>query len=63
MSKASKGKEYLMPDPNWVISECAVLKNNHRGKLKKYYLNKFNRKIRQYFNRLIKNNPVDKFQN
>lgn len=63
MSKASKGKDYIMPDPNWVISECAVLKNNHRGKLKKYYPYKFNKKIRQFFKKLIKNNFVDNPKN
>ena len=59
MSKSSKGKEYLMPDPNWIISECSVLKNNHKGKLKKYHLNKFHRKIRQFFKRLIKKQHID----
>ena len=51
--KASKGKEFIQPDPSWFISERKSIKKD-RGRTKKYYINKFNRKVRKIFLKLIK---------
>ena len=51
--KTSKGKEFIQPDPNWLISERKLI-NKDRGRTKKYYINKFNRKVRKKFLKLIK---------
>lgn len=51
--KASKGKEFIQPDPGWYISERKFIKKD-RGRTKKYFINKFNRKVRKIFLKLIK---------
>ena len=51
--KASKGKEFIQPDPGWFISGRKDIKKD-RGRTKKYYINKFNRKVRKIFLKLIK---------
>jgi hypothetical protein len=48
--RASKGKEFIKPDENWVISEYRC----HKKKTIKYFVRKFNRKLRHLFNRYIR---------
>ena len=51
--KASKGKEFIQPDPSWLISETKVLKNKGKNNIKKFHIKEFNRKVRRFFSRII----------
>lgn len=52
--KASKGKEFIQPDPNWLISGTKLLKNKGKNNVKKFHTKEFNRKVRKKFLKLIK---------
>lgn len=52
--KNCKGKNVIKPDVGWSISDYSFCKKNHRINPKKFLVNKVNRKIRQFFNKLIK---------
>ena len=51
MMKASKGKEFLNPDEAYIISEYKYIKKN---KNKRFYVRVFNKKIRNFFKKLIR---------
>lgn len=48
--KGSKGKEYIQPDRSWIIEEY---KNIKHSKNKRLYIKQFNRKIRNFFKKII----------
>jgi len=50
--KASKGKEFIKPDENWIISEHKALQK--KDKRKRYWLKVFNRKLRRFFSKEFK---------
>lgn len=50
--KASKGKEFIQPDENWIISEHKALQK--KDKRKRYWLKVFNRKLRRFFSKELK---------
>ena len=52
--KASKGKELIAPDENWIISEYKALQK--KGKRKRYWIKVFNRKLRRFFSKELKEN-------
>lgn len=49
--KASKGKEYVYPDEAYSISEYNHIK---KTKNKRFYIRRFNRKVRKFFKKLIR---------
>lgn len=53
--KASKGKEYIYPDEAYIISEYRHIK---KRKNKRFYIRKFNRKVRNFFKRIIRREVV-----
>lgn len=49
--KASKGKEYIYPDESYSISEYRHIK---KTKNKRFQIRRFNRKVRNFFKKLIR---------
>lgn len=49
--KASKGKEFIIPDDKYVIAGYRC----HKEKTVKYFVRRFNRKLRHFFNKHIRN--------
>lgn len=50
--KSSKGKEFVAPDVCWVISEHKALQKKDKGK--KFWIKTFNRCLRRYFKKKIR---------
>lgn len=49
-------KKFVPPDVGYNINEYKyhVVKSKHRPNQKKYWLNQFNRRLRRFFNKLLK---------
>lgn len=56
--KSSKGKELIQPDRGWFICEYKHIRRD-KNKIKKFYLNQFNRKLRQLFKKIISKEASD----
>jgi len=57
--KSSKGKEFIEPDPDWLVSETKILQRKGKSNIKKFHIKKFNRKIRRFFTKLINNKTME----
>lgn len=53
--KTSKGKNLIVPDKGWLISDSKTRKRHYKINLKRFFVKTFNRRLRQFFKKEIKN--------
>ena len=51
--KPFNGKNVIPPDKGWFISDYDSRRKRHRN-IKKYYVRKFNRELRQFFKKMLR---------